>query len=141
MVQSLDRRGGDSEPPAWVPEEEGRGAFVGTVDGVPVFDVVDIPDDRIVVIALDGFLRWRQWQLAEGHEVAVDLTAYDEEEARALVEEHEDWFRAEERTTAEARARHVRTLVLVDVYERFRVDVVDAEAARWLPVPDELRAP
>jgi uncharacterized protein len=65
-----------------VPEEEGRGAFVGTVDGVPVFDVVDIPDDRIVVIALDGFLRWRQWRLAEGHEVAVDLTAYDEEEAR-----------------------------------------------------------
>jgi hypothetical protein len=72
----------------------------------------------------------------EGH-----LTAYDEEEARALVEEHEDWLRAEERTTAEARARHVRTLVLLDVYERFRVDVVDAEAALWLAVPDELRAP
>jgi hypothetical protein len=140
-VDPARRRGGDSEPPAWVPEEEGRGAFVGTVDGVPVFDVVDIPDDRIVVIALDRFLRWRQWRLAEGHEVAVDLTAYEEEEARALVEEHEDWFRAEERTTAEARARHVRTLVLLDVYERFRVDVVDAEAARWLPVPDELQAP
>jgi hypothetical protein len=32
-------------------------------------------------------------------------------------------------------------LVLLDVYERFRVDVVDAEAALWLAVPDELRAP
>jgi len=108
---------------------------------VPVFDVIDMPDDRIVVIALDSFLRWRQRRLAEGHEVVVDLTAYDEEEARAIVEEHEDWFRAEERTTVEARARHVRKLVLLDVYERFRVDVADAEAARWLTVPDELRAP
>src|SRR5439155_11233936 len=59
-------RGGDSEPPAWVPDEEGRGAFVGAVDGVPVFDVINIPDDRLVVIALDSFLRWRQWRLAEG---------------------------------------------------------------------------
>jgi hypothetical protein len=50
-------------------------------------------------------------------------------------------FRDEERTTVEGRARHVRKLVLLDVYERFRVDVVDAEAARWLTVPDELRAP
>ena len=146
LTQALEvdpsrRRGGDSEPPAWVPEEEGTGKFAGTVDGVPVFDVIDIPDDRIVVIALDSFLRWRQWRLAEGHEVAVDLTAYDEEEARALVEEHEDWFRDEERTTAEGRARHVRKLVLLDVYERFRVDVVDAEAARWLTVPDVRRAP
>jgi hypothetical protein len=140
-VDPARRRGGDSEPPAWVPDEEGRGAFVGTVDGVPVFDVINIPDDRIVVIALDSFLRWRQWRVAEGDEVAVDLTAYDEEEARALVEEHEDLFRTEERTTTEARARHLRTLCLLDVYERFRVDVVDAEAARWLTVPDELRAP
>lgn len=44
-------------------------------------------------------------------------------------------------SSGEARARHVRKLVLLDVYERFRVDVVDAEAVRWLAVPDELRAP
>jgi hypothetical protein len=130
-------RGGDAQAPGWVREGNGRSAFVGLIEGVPVLDVIDMPDDRVVVVALDGFLRWRQWQLAEGQEVAVDLTAYNEVEALALVREHEDLLREEERTTDEARARHLRTLLLLDVYERFRVQVVNPEAARWLTVPGE----
>jgi hypothetical protein len=140
-VDPARRRGGESEPPAWVPEGEGRSAFVGTVDGVPVLDVVDMPDDRIVVVALDSFLRWHQLRAEDGHEIAVELTAYGEEEARALVEEHDDLFRDESRTTAEARARYLRKLVLLDVYERFKVTIVDADAAYWLTVPDDVHAP
>ena len=144
LTQALDvdasrRRGGNVHAPAWVPEEAGRSAFVGVVDGVPVLDVVEMSDDRIVVVALDRFLRWRQWKVMEGQEVAVDLTAYNEAEARALVREHPDLFRDEERTTDDARARHLGTLVLLNVYERFRVDVVNPEAARWLAVPEEMR--
>jgi hypothetical protein len=90
-----------------------------------------------VVVAVDRFLRWRQWKLAEEQEVAVEVKTYGEVEALTLVRENPDLFRDEERTTDEARARHMRTLLLLDVYERFRVDVLNAEAARWLAVPDE----
>jgi hypothetical protein len=140
-VDSSLRRGGEVQPPPWVSEGEGRSAFVGAIDDVPVLDVVEMPDDRMVIVALDQFLRWLQWQLADGSNVAVELTAYDEEEARALVQEHEDWFREEERTTDAARARHVRKLILLDVYERFKVEVVDPDAALWMAVPDDLRGP
>jgi hypothetical protein len=134
-------RGVDAQAPAWVREGESRSAFVGMVEGVPVLDVIDMPDDRIVVVALDRFLGWHQWQLAEGHEVAVELTTYNEQEALALAWEHRDLFRNEERTTDEARSRHIRTLLLLNVYERFRVDVVNAEAGRWLRVPEETHGP
>jgi hypothetical protein len=66
------------------------------------------------------------------------MEPYGEAEARALAEENENLFRDESRTTAEARARYARTLMLLDVYEPFRVDVVDADAACWLTVPDDL---
>jgi hypothetical protein len=107
------------------------------IEGVPVLDVIDMPEDRVVVVALDGFLRWRQWKLGEGHEVAVDLTAYNEPEALALVHEHENLFRDEDRTTDDARARHLRSLLLLDVYERFRIEIVSRGAARWVVVPGD----
>jgi hypothetical protein len=134
-------RGGDVQPPAWVPEGEGRGAFVGAIDGVPVLDVAGMPDDRIVIVALDRFLRWAQWQLGEGSELAVELKSYDREEALALVQENEDLFREEVGATDEARARHVRKLILLDVYERFKVEVVSPDAALWMAVPDDLNGP
>jgi hypothetical protein len=131
-------RGGDAEPREWMPEEEIRDVFIGAVEGIPVIDVREMPEDRIAVVALDSFLRWRQWRL-DGHEVAVELTAYDEEEARALAEEHDELFRTDERMTVEARARELRKSMLLDVYERFRLDVANAEAARWISVPEANR--
>jgi hypothetical protein len=74
-------------------------------------------------------------------DVEVSLTAYGEEEARRLAEEHEDLYRTEERTTFDARAREVRKCVLLDVIERFKIEVLDGEAARWFEVPAEFLRP
>jgi len=134
-----ERRGGDTQPPRWVPDEEVRESFLGTADDVPVFDSREMPSDKIAVVAIDRFARWRQWKPQDDHEIHVSITDYDDEAARALVEEKEELFRTEERTTSEARARGVRKAVLLDVYEKFEVEVVDPEAARWLTVPEELR--
>ena len=74
----------------------GLGFTPGTVDGVPAIEVRDMRDDRLAVVALDSFLKWRQWRLDDGHEVAVELTFYNEEEALALAAEREDLFRTDE---------------------------------------------
>lgn len=144
LVQALELtmsgwRGGGVDPPGWLPEG-GRDSFLGTADEVPVFDARRMPENKIVLIALDSFARWRQWRSAEdAPDVEVSLTAYGEEEARVLAEEREELFRADDRTTADARARAVRKSVLLDIIERFKVDVVNPEAARWLEVPVEFR--
>jgi hypothetical protein len=144
LVQALEltlsgRRGGGAEVPGWLPEG-GRDSFLGTADEVPVLNARQMPEDKIVVIALDSFAHWRQWRSAEDAvDVEVSLTAYEEDEARRLAEEHEDLYRTEERTTVDARAREVRKSVLLDVIERFRIDVLQPDAARWLEVPVELR--
>jgi hypothetical protein len=33
----------------------------------------------------------------------------------------------------------VRKAVLLDVFERFEIEVVDADAASWVAVPEDLR--
>jgi hypothetical protein len=116
-----------------------RESFLGTADGVPVFDAHELPPDRIVVVAVDRFARWRQWKVQDDHEIHASITEYGDEAARALVEERENLFRTEARTTVEARAREVRKAVLLDVLERFEIEVVEPEAARWLAVPEDLR--
>jgi hypothetical protein len=133
-----ERRGGEAEPPRWVPEEA-RESFLGSADDVPVFDSHELGAERLVVIALDRFARWRQWIVQDGHEIHVSLNDYDETGARSLVEQQENLFRTDERTTVEARAREVRKAALLDVFERFEIEVVDPEAARWIEVPPPLR--
>jgi hypothetical protein len=143
LTQSLEltlakRRGGKAEPPRWVPKDASE-SFVGTADGVLVFDSHELPPDRLLVIALNHFARWRQWKADEEHELLVSVIDYDDDAARALVERNPKLFRTEERTTVEARAREVRKTVLLDVFERFAIEVVDAHAARWVAVPDDQR--
>jgi hypothetical protein len=144
LIQSLEltlaeRRGGGARPPRWVPQEEAHESFVGTADDIPVFEAREMPADKIAVIAVDSFVRWRQWKLQDDHEIHISITDYDDQGARALVEEDGALYLTEERTTVEARAREVRKAVLLDVYERFEVEIVEPEAARWLTVPDDLR--
>jgi hypothetical protein len=145
LIQALELtlaqpRGGNAEPPRWVSEEEeSREWFVGNADDVPVFELYELPPARLVVIALDRFACWRQWKLDDDHQVHVSITDYDDDVARSLVEENPNLYRTDERTTVEARAREVRKTVLLDVFERFAMEVVDASAARWVAVPDELR--
>jgi hypothetical protein len=144
LIQGLELtlaqpRGGDAEPPPWVPEEEeSRGSFVGIADGAPVFESYELPPDRLVVIAVDRFARWRQWKGEDDQLLHVAITDYDDNQARALVEQNQNLFRTDERTTVEARAREVRKAVLLDVFEQFEIEVADAAAARWVAVPEDL---
>jgi hypothetical protein len=71
------------------------------------------------------------------HELLVSVTDYDDDAARALVDQSQDLFRTDERTTVEARAREVRKTVLLDVFERFAIEVVDRDAARCVAVPED----
>jgi hypothetical protein len=142
FIQTLEltpatQRGGDAQPPAWAEGDKRRESFVGTADGVPVFGSDELPDSKLVVLALDAFVRWRQWKVEDGHEVRVSITGYDDDEARALAEENPDLFRAAERTTVEARARELRKAVLINVDEVFATEILDAEAARRIAIPAE----
>jgi hypothetical protein len=133
-----ERRGGPAPTPGWLPVELWD-RFVGTADDVAVVLEGGLPEERMLVIVLDTFARWRQWRRPGEHEVMISITAYDEDEARRLVAENRDLFRDESRTTDEARARELRKHVLLDVHERVKIDVIDGEAAYWLQVPDQLR--
>jgi hypothetical protein len=141
LLQSLELtlsepRGGDALPPVWMRDVAGR-PFLGSADDAPVLESYEFATDKLVVIALDRFARWRQWRNEDGHAIQVAITDYDETSARALAQEHEDLFRAADRTTIESRAREMRKSVVLDVFERFAIEIVDPLAARSLVLPDD----
>jgi hypothetical protein len=129
-----EQRGGPAPAPPWLPSELSS-QYLGSADGVAVIASTDVPDDRLLALSFDAFATWRQWRLPETHEVTVEISSFDEGQALQAVEENPDLFRSEQRTTAEARARELRKNVLLDVHERIRLEIADADAARWIDVP------
>jgi hypothetical protein len=129
-----EQRGGPAPAPPWLPSEVSS-QHVGSADGVPVIASTDVPDDRLLAFSFDTFATWRQWRAPETHEVTVEISSFDEEQALQLVRENLDLFRSEQRTSAEARARELRKNVLLDVHERIRLEITDPDAARWIDVP------
>ena len=73
--------------------------FLGTADGAPVLNARELPEDRILIVAVDAFARWRQWRPRAEHEVVVTINTFDEDEARQFVVENPQQFRDEEHTT------------------------------------------
>jgi hypothetical protein len=130
-----EQRGGPAPAPPWLPGEL-RSQHLGSANGVPVIASTDVPDDRLLAFSFDAFATWRQWRAPETHEVTVEISSFDEEQALQLVEENPDLFRSEQRTTAEARARELRKNVLLDVHERIRLEIADVNAAWCIDVPD-----
>jgi hypothetical protein len=133
-----ERRGGTAQAPRWLPGAA-AGFFVGSADDAPVLDSRELVEDRILVVALDTFARWRRWRPPGEDEVTVSITAYDDEAARELVAENPGLFRDDEHTTDEARVREVRKRVILDVHERLDIDILRHEAARWVAVPEPLQ--
>jgi hypothetical protein len=128
-------RGGPAPYPRWLPAKI-RDRFMGTADGVPIVESAAVPEDRLLAFSFDRLAMWRQWRARGEHEVSVEIDTFDDEEAREYVIEHPEQFRTPERTTDEARARELRKHVRLDVHERLQLEVVDVDAARWLPVGD-----
>jgi hypothetical protein len=133
-----ERRGGGAQGPRWLPDAAAD-SFVGSADEAPVLESRELPEDRILVVALDTFARWRQWRPPGKHEVTVTITTFDDEAAHQLVAENPDQFRDDEHTTDEARAREVRKHIILDVHERLAIEVLQPEAARWVAVPEPLQ--
>jgi hypothetical protein len=128
--------GGNTTPPAWLSADL-TSRFAGTADGVPVIRVRDPDLQRLLVFAADKFIRWTQWRPRGGEELHFSIKAYSEEEAREAVAEHADLFRVDENTTDEERVRELRKAVYIDVHENLNVEVVDDQAALWVPLKED----
>jgi hypothetical protein len=143
VFQALDmtpapNRGGDAEPPAWLQDEDDRGGFLGTVDGVPVLEEQHVPGERLYVFDLGAFAKFRERNVEDPPgPVRVELTYYDEEALREMVRKNRVNF--EEGLDEDARVRMLQQQVLLDAVYPFEIAVVDDQAARYLEVPPELR--
>lgn len=128
--------GGNATPPAWLSADL-TSRFAGSVDGVPVIQVREPDLQRLLVFAAENFARWTQWRPRGGEELHFSIKAYSEAEAREAIIEHADWFRADENTPDEERVRELRKAVYIDVHENLNVEVVEDQAALWVPLRED----
>jgi hypothetical protein len=121
-------RGGDAAIPAWLPDEDGRSSFIGAVEGVPVLDRREVPDD-CYVFDLSRFAKLRERDVEDPPgPVVVEITYYDEEKIRELV--REDRVRFEDDLDDEAKVRMLQQQVEFNAVYPFEIDVLDVGAAR-----------
>jgi hypothetical protein len=116
--------GGQSEPPSWVPEDL-RSRFRGVIEGMPVFALHSIPDDRYAVCDISAFGRWREWRAAQ--EPVLEIKTFDAEEARGRVESAE-----EDVADVESAVRGVRLAALISFRNASDIVVEDPNAVRWI---------
>lgn len=115
--------------------------FMGvlSIDGrqIPIFDAfADSVESQNKVLVMDAqrFIRWRQYAPDDAPEDrdhiygellirVIDLNE-NREQREAIIAEHPPWLATEADPSA-----HLRTRVLVNVYEKFRIEILDPEAA------------
>lgn len=122
-------RGGDAPIPAWLEDEESRAGFIGNVEGVPVLAQQNVPDDRLYVLDLGRFAKFREREVEDPPgPVSVEITSYDEDAIREMV--REDRVNFEEELDDEARVRTLRQQVRLNAVYSFEIEVLDGGAAR-----------
>lgn len=129
-------RGGNVEPPDWLDQTLQR-VFLGVVDGVSVFELHHMTEERILVADLAAFVEWQTWT-SNGDELLFRLTAFDEVEAERIARENPRLFEGEGESIP-ARAAAIRRSLLFLAQVRYERVVIDAEAARSLALPEGLR--
>lgn len=145
LVRDMGIEGGprsrnDSSPPEGIPSEAARNNFRGRIDGVPVFEMLRSPKDRVWIVDLAAFATWRQWSVGEESEqLRIEFEDFNEEQALDLARRNPNVLRSDELESVADRAAAIRSRVYVRVRERFEVRVKDQKAARWLEIPEELR--
>jgi hypothetical protein len=102
---------------------------LGTFRGLPVIQAPSLGDHTIVLADLKAFATFRQWT-ENGQAIGVTVTGYDEPSALAAVRADRTLMHAPGRRRLAERARELRKLVLVEVWEDCAVTVNDADAAR-----------
>lgn len=105
----------------------------GRFGQVPVVAWPEVPRDRIYLVDIANFAHFREWT-NDGGPLQVRITDYSQEEALRLAHDVPDLFRSEGST--ESRAEKIRENVLLRVWSRFRVDVLDGSAALALSLVD-----
>ena len=139
-IEGGPRRRNNPSPPGGIPSEAVRDNFRGRIDGVPVFELVRIPKDRLWVVDLASFATWRQWLVnEEGEYLWTKFEAFDEEQALDLARENPNMLRSDGRESVADRAAAIRSHVSFEVREQFEIRLKDQKAARWLDVPEGLR--
>ncbi|MHB8059971.1 MAG: DUF2254 domain-containing protein [Gaiellaceae bacterium] len=126
-------RGGDAVSPHWLVAGEGRSSFIGAIEGIPVLDHHHVPDGHLYVFDLARFGKFRERDVADPPgAVKVEITAYDEERIRQLV--REDRVPFEEDLDDEAKVRMLQQQVTLNAVYPLEISVVDAAAARHVPL-------
>ncbi len=132
-LRPAPERGGDAPKPAWLEDLEGRSAFLGTVDDVPVLEHHYVPENRMYAFDLARFARFKEPDVADPPgPVRVEVTAPNEEKIRELV--REDRVEFPEELDDEAKVRKLQQQVVVDAVYPFQIEAVDADAARHVDV-------
>jgi hypothetical protein len=118
--------------------ERRRHWYAGETAGMFVFKSTSVPTDRMFLVDLERWGTLRQWTLDEtGEQLAVDVWAFTDESARELLDAHPGIY--SDRGSVDLRVGLLLERVRVRIRERFRIELEDENAARFLPLPDDLR--
>lgn len=124
-------------------QADGAGAkdrTLGRFRELLVVRALDQTGDRVTLADLRAFAVFRQW--SDSDEVLVTVvTAYDEQTALAAVRADRRLMHAPGRTRLADRARELRKLVLVEVFEELTLAITDTKAARAVMLPPGLIRP
>lgn len=128
--------GGGTSDEGWNPETARR--FRGYIEGVPTFDSIDVLEDRICVVDVASFAKWRQLTVDDsGGCLLVNIEDFSESQALDLANEHPNLLSGEGDDSAKVRAAKIRSNVYLKARERYEVRVRDPRACRWVTLQNE----
>lgn len=107
----------------------------GSLDGVPVIDWWEVPDDRILVVDLSEFCQVREAVDAQGEPRPPDVTI-DEIDEHLADEIIARWEPLEDPTAADAKRQQVLSSVRVRIHRPFQLEVLNGGAARFVTVTE-----
>jgi len=129
-------RSEESEQASVFEGDRRRHWFRGMTAGMHVIRSTSVPVDRLILIDLEHWGRLRQWPLDRAH-LLVEVVGFNEESARDLVRSQPNLFA--EAGDESGRVNAVLERVRTRIRERFRFEVEDEAAVRFVPLPAELR--
>lgn len=117
------------------PTTEGLGSNIkGEHEGIPVIDWWDVPDDRIYALDLGRFCEIKE---ATDDDAPMEPTVEIEEIDAARADDIIASWEPEENEAAEfERRQRVLTSVRVEIFRPYQLEVLEADAARSMKIPE-----
>jgi hypothetical protein len=124
----------DAAPSSWHLPKGVQNTYVGKIHNLAVFRHHRIPKDRICILDVRAFGRWRQFRSQADHEwLTVTIEAFDEAKAHELAQKQPSLF-SDKDAPLELRAGRIRGQVLLTYTERFVIENKDPLAGRWIVI-------